>query len=108
MNRVREEMLQRIRLERERQIALYGTNSDLEDGTGEPWLAPFAESSADSIERWFRVDYESHEKPNWVRLVREEVAEAFCETDPTRLSEELIQVAALCVSWCEQLHGRAR
>jgi hypothetical protein len=35
--------------------------------------------------------------------VREEVAEAFQEADGPALVDELIQVAALCVSWVERL-----
>ena len=57
-----------------------------------------------------RADYEFYEKlhgqPTWMHLVREEVAEAFKEADPTRLEEELLQVAALCVSWVEKLQMR--
>ena len=41
-----------------------------------------------------------------MHLVREEVAEAFAESDPARLREELIQVAALAVSWVEKIDAR--
>jgi hypothetical protein len=39
-------------------------------------------------------------------LVREEVAEVFQETDPVKLREELVQVAALAVSWIEKIDAR--
>jgi hypothetical protein len=105
-----------VAAERGRQIARYGTNSDLADGTGldERWLGhgldPLQQHTAWDIQIDFRADYEAHEaehgKPTWMHLVREEVAEAFQESDPARLRAELIQVAALCVSWIEKLDAR--
>jgi hypothetical protein len=102
-----------VAAERGRQIAHYGNNSDLADGTGldQPWLGlGFEQHTAWDIQIDFRADYESYEaavgKPTWMHLVREEVAEAFQESDPARLRAELIQVAALCVSWIEKLDAR--
>lgn len=98
--------------ERARQFARYGTNSDLEDGTGPSvsWLRPLHAAPAVTIEVSFREEYLIHEqrtgRPTWTRLIREEVAEAFQEKDPTRLREELLQVAALCVSWVEKIDAR--
>lgn len=98
--------------ERVRQRDRYGSNADLEDGTGPAtrWLGPFTGASALTIEEALRTDYEDFEdetgKPTWVHLVREEVAEAFAETDPVRLRAELVQVAALAVSWVEKLDAR--
>lgn len=103
-------VLNDVRAERARQFARYGNNDDLLDGTGQAWLQPFSSASSREAERGFRDDYEMrerwHGKPTWVRLVREEVAEAFQETDPARLREELVQVAALAVSWIEKLDAR--
>lgn len=99
--------------ERKRQVARYGTNDDLEDGTGPEsrWAAPVSTWSAQELERVFRADYEDFEeetgKPTWVHLVREELAEAFAEpAGSERLEEELVQVAALCVSWVERIRAR--
>lgn len=99
--------------ERKRQVARYGTNDDIEDGTGPEtrWAAPVSTKSARELERVFREDYEDYEEeagnPTWVHLVREELAEAFAEpAGSERLEEELIQVAALCVSWVERLRAR--
>lgn len=96
--------------ERQSQEARYGeTSQKLEDGTGPEvrWLGPYTGDSAFEIQEKLRGDYEDYEEetgaPTWVHLVREEVAEAFLEVDPARLAEELIQVAALCVSWVERL-----
>lgn len=106
MAEVMEDVLQLVREERARQSELYGDNADLEDGTGEGWLTPWTWEEAPLIEQMLREDYERYDKPNWVRLLREEVAEAFCETDPDKLVEELVQVAALAVSWCEKIKTR--
>ena len=41
-----------------------------------------------------------------MHLLREEIAEVFVESDADRLREELIQVAALAVSWVEKIDAR--
>lgn len=105
-------VLQEVIRERVRQTEKYGDNADLEDGTGPEtrWLLPFTTASASEIEGELRADYVDFEgdagKPTWVHLIREEVAESFQERDPKRLAEELIQVAALCVSWVEKIDAR--
>ena len=105
-----------VSYERTRQFAEYGTNNDLADGTGPEvkWMpripVPHTPSPALQIERICREEYEETEardgKVTWMQLVREEVAEAFAEEDPKRLSAELLQVAALCVSWVETIAER--
>lgn len=106
------EVLERVFQERTRQVSTYGHNTDLEDGTGPEtrWALPASSNSARDLEQMFRQDYEDYEeetgKPTWVHLVREEIAEAFQETDPALLAAELTQVAALCVSWVEKLETR--
>ena len=98
--------------ERSRQYHEHGTNETLEDGTGAtvPWLKPSSEIDAKLAEVRFRLDYENreerHGKPTWMHILREEIAEVFMESDPTRLREELIQVAAVAVSWVEKIDGR--
>ena len=42
----------------------------------------------------------------WLRMVREELAEAACESDQEALYEELTQVAALCVNWMGKIRER--
>lgn len=110
MTGVTDRVLELVREERTRQEAQYGhVNPLLESGTGPEvrWLDPFTPDGADQIQVRLRWDYEAHEEahglPTWAHLVREEIAEAFQETDPHRLAEELVQVAALCVSWVERL-----
>jgi hypothetical protein len=103
-------VLDLVLAERREQEARYGVPNELIlDGTSPDtrWLLPLSNASATQIQEELRSDYEAFEKENWgitwMHLVREEVAEAFLEMDPDRLAEELIQVAALCVSWVERL-----
>lgn len=42
----------------------------------------------------------------WELILIEEVYEAFAETDPVRLREELVQVAAVAISWIEAIDRR--
>jgi hypothetical protein len=107
-----QDVLETVREERRRQFDRYGTNADTEDGTGPEtcWLGPLNWMPAKQIEQVLRADYldfEEEQPVTWVHLVREEVAEAFAESDPERLEAELIQVAALCVSWVEKIRARS-
>lgn len=104
------EVLERIFEERQRQVARYGHNEDLEDGFGPgvPWLMPIDfQRTSENIESLFRSDYELTESitgsPTWMHLIREELAEFF-ESDPDdpEAINEALQVAALCVSWVEK------
>lgn len=105
-------VLNLVLAERKRQVARYGFNEALKDGTGpdSKWLYPFTGMSAQEIEPVLRQEYVNfearHGLPTWLHLVREEIAEAFQETNPERLTAELIQVAALCVSWIERIRAR--
>ncbi len=100
---------EQVAQERARQFRLYGTNEDLLDGTGDNvrWLAPLAPTPAQYVERDFRTEYNTHAQPTWMHLLREEVAEAMQESDPEALATELIQVAAVAVSWVEKLQARS-
>lgn len=106
-----ERVLTQVAEERERQFNRYGANDDLDDGTGPDaeWI-PVLEINAKEIETVFREEYEAYEKlyekPTYMHLIREEVAEAFQEDDSARLVEELIQVSALCASWVETIQSR--
>lgn len=50
---------------------------------------------------------EAHGGATWRAILREEVAEAFAESDPELLRTELIQVAAVAVSWVEDIDRRS-
>lgn len=103
-------------LERHRQIALHGHNEDTPDGTGPDaiWLDtsdPYlGHRGAADIEKALRRSYEakarSGEPLTWLDFLREEFAEAVCEDDPQKLYTELVQVAAVAISWCEKIRQR--
>jgi len=105
------EVLQLVADERIEQERRYGdVNLTTKSGTGPEsrWLLPYTSQGATDIQRELRDDYEDHEddtgEVTWLHLVREEVSEAFeREHDDPRLKDELVQVAALCVSWIERL-----
>ena len=106
------QVLMEVRAERERQFTLHGNNAETLDGTGPDvmWLYPFTSFSAEWIEKTLRVSYEATSMTgpvSWMQIAREEIAEAFQETDPERLAEELIQCAAVFVSWAAKVRGRA-
>ena len=105
-------VLARLREHRAYQYARYGSNADTENGTG-PDVHWFPDSPlvASDIEELVKHDWDySPTAPRsdmtWMRLVREEVAEAFAVSDPASLQTELLDVAALCVSWLETLEAR--
>ncbi len=43
----------------------------------------------------------------WQDILAEETLEAYSETDPVKLREELVQVAAVAVRWIEQIDADA-
>jgi hypothetical protein len=47
-------------------------------------------------------------QPYWSLILAEEFYEAMCEVDPEKLREELVQVAAVAVSWIEDIDRRQR
>lgn len=111
-------VLQAVAQRRIEQVQRYGHNDDLQDGTGPEaeWLdavvdvahlGPFDATEIEELLRQEYVKYErDHGSPTWMHLVREEVAEAFMENAPAKLEDELLDVAALCVSWVETLRRR--
>lgn len=93
--------------ERRRQDARYDNSATpLGFGPSTCWLLPYTTDTASTIEGELRVDYMEYEDEapvTWLHLIREEVAEAFAESDPELLRAELLQVAALCVSAVEKM-----
>ena len=99
--------------ERSSEAARYGDNWENPYGFGpdEAWLAPLSRCTASRVQEAFREDYEENTEGrggivSWAQLIREEVAEAFAESDPQRIREELVQVAALAVSCIEKIDAR--
>jgi len=101
------------------QFSHHGSNRHVPDGTGPDvaWI-PSVHLPATEIEQVFRDDWDwpkdgtDQEKADayaamtWMRLLREEVAESFAKDNPDELYGELVQVAALAVSWAEKIRER--
>ena len=102
MNReAMQRVLSEVADERGRQHAVYG-EQELPDGTGGINAITICDAirfEADSAARMGRL--------TWMHILDEEVREAFAETDPTRLREELVQVSAVACQWIEALDRRA-
>jgi hypothetical protein len=98
----RRDALEAINVERERQIMRWGVQEH-PDGTHETtWIA--AAESAKRTNDWLG-SLESGEL-TWLDILLEEVYEAACETNAQRLETELIQVAAVCTAWVEDIRRR--
>ena len=81
----------------------HGVGPDVE------WM-PGLRLTAEEIETLIRRDWDYDVDPDpaqhsWMRLMREEVAEAFGCPDTACLRTELVQIAAVAVSWIEKIDG---
>lgn len=93
-----------IAIERERfaQIAQWGEQRGYKDGTGHEFFLRMAgEYKAQNDAR-----QEAGKPGVWSKVLLEEVFEALSETDELMLEDELIQTAAVCVAWIEDLRQR--
>lgn len=87
--------------EREVQDKKWGADRHLPDGTHEDYA---------DLARAFRDACDEHHKAGegtWLDILLEEVYEAATERDMAKLRKELIQVAAVCCAWAEDLDSRA-
>lgn len=90
-------ILQDIARERGRQLQKWGEQNH-PDGTGDPERVRAMLVAKQKENLAFNTG-----NGTWLHIMEEEVAEAFAETDQKRLREELIQVAAVAVSWIEAI-----
>lgn len=95
-------VLAEVGLETVRAGLKFGPQTDLPDGTDAvEWV---------DVARRARLGTEYAVKAGvvtWLDVLYQEVCEAFAETDPQQLREELIQVAAVAVRWAQALDARA-
>jgi hypothetical protein len=92
-------VLHDVRVERDRQDAKWGQQNHL-DGTSR-------ERDLDARNARLRCDTKaSLGTVKWLDILLEEVMEAAAEEDPAKLREELVQVAAVAVSWVEAIDRR--
>lgn len=88
--------------ERLAQDEKWGPDPEHPDGTGLPGDTKLA--------NWARqvCDEESAKGcGTWRHILEEEFREALAETDPEKLKTELIQVAAVCAGWVQDIDRRA-
>lgn len=86
--------------ERVRQVRKWGVQTR-PDGTGPQYLAMAEAAKA-------RTDARADDGTlEWLDILMEEVAEAAAESDHPALREELIQVAAVALSWVEDIDRKA-
>ncbi len=99
-------VLNDLELERHRQDAKWGEQNH-RNGTG-PGVFFMQTNVAQTAAMARSICDEAHQSGygTWVHIIWEEVAEALEESDPVRLRAELIQVAAVAVSWCEAIDRR--
>ncbi|MBF4625528.1 hypothetical protein [Clavibacter sp. VKM Ac-2872] len=97
--------------ERIRQNAKWGEQNH-PDGTGpdvRPLLFAGALPRADDLARYATQATDAHAADGtvtWLDILREEYHEALAESDPAKLREELIQLAAVAQQWVEHIDRR--
>lgn len=88
--------------ERGRQDDKWGEQSH-PDNTSVEDYGPIADKMRDDCEWAF-----AHGAGSWTAILLEEVGEALAEEDPEKLRTELLQVAAVCVAWVEDIDRRTK
>lgn len=89
-----------IYAERQRQIEKWGAERHLPDGCdlrAYP-MAEYCKVLVDHLAERGEI--------TWAAILMEEVLEAMTETDPENLAKELVQVAAVCCAWTEDIKTR--
>lgn len=84
-------------------MSLHPDCEHLPDGTGgagRNTYTTIARNACDRAEREARLTH--------AHVFEEEAAEVLSETDTAKLRTELIQVAAVCLKWIEDIDGRPR
>jgi hypothetical protein len=101
-------VLAEITAEQAAQHAKFGEQNH-PDGTGPYVKNPDRMSNMEDQSAVARLDCQEAAKTgslNWMLILREEVYEAFAEVDPAALRAELVQVAAVAVTWVEAIDRR--
>jgi len=93
-------VLAEIAAERARQDARWGEQNHPDGTDGQRWR------DAANCARGMAEDAARNGRLTWLDIAREELFEAFAETDPAKLRAELVQVAAVAVAWVEAIDRR--
>jgi hypothetical protein len=86
--------------ERRRQNEKWGEQHH-PDGTGDEFYVGLADSARQACEEAFAAG-----QGTWRHILGEEFFEAIAESDPEKLRTELVHVAAVAVSWIEDIDSR--
>lgn len=103
-------VLREVFRERMRQESIFGEQNH-PDGTGpEVWWTRHL-GPAHVVRDTYRDLTDAHASGvdgpvTWLDILREEIGEAFAEDDPAKLRTELVQVAAVAVSWVQAIDRR--
>jgi hypothetical protein len=95
-----QQIVSEVAAERERQNSKWGEQNH-SDGTGRPGSVDDANYAKAWCDEAFEGGYGT-----WGDILREEVCEAFAESDPKKLRTELIQVAAVAIQWIAAIDRR--
>lgn len=93
-------ILDKVHTERFAQDKKWGERNH-PDGTGD-WWNGFRDTARKICENKAEAG-----QLTWLDILREEVFEAFAESDPEKLETELVQVAAVAVAWLEAIRRRS-
>lgn len=102
----RQRIIGEVYAERGRQDGLWGEQNH-PNGTGarsggSNWSATGWDEKADRAKEVVRQHAQAGTL-TWLDIMREEMYEAFAESDPTRLRTELVQIMAVGMCWIEKL-----
>lgn len=95
-----------IAIERQRQLDKWGDQS-LPDNTGPLEALPQGYTYLETLER-VRQFNDLYNNPTWDYVLLEEVMEALSEKKRANLRQELVEVAAVCVSWVEDIDRKKK
>lgn len=95
-------VLDNIMSERMVQNQRWGPKQSHPNHTGSALRMTGGRSNHESMIR-FQHFNNMYQNPYWSTILAEEFYEAMNETDPVKLRKELVQVAAVAVSWIEDL-----
>ena len=95
------EVLGKVLDERIRQEEKWGEQNHPDGTYSHPAIASAAKAAQRVCEQAAREG-----SLTWMQILEEEVAEVAAETDPEKLIQELVQVAAVAVAWIEAVQRR--
>lgn len=95
-------ILDLISNERKAQDDKWGVQSHPDGTVNDEW----AHRRANIAKAWVAESVAANDL-TWYDILIEEVYEAAAETEPEKLKAELIQIAAVCAAWVQDIESRA-